>query len=123
MPRSARKEGYSRCYRFSAQGSFGSVLRGSRKIRGRLSTIHVVPARTEASSRLGIALTRKLVPRSVDRNRVKRLVREAFRCHVVKLAGVDCVVMLRERFDDANTRPLLAEIRAHFDQIVQNRPR
>src|SRR5450631_394305 len=123
MPRSARKEGYSRRYRFSAQGSFGSVLRGSRKIRGRLSTIHVVPGRTEASSRLGIALTRKLVPRSVDRNRVKRLVREAFRRHVLKLAGLDCVVMLRERFDSANVPSLLAEIRAHFDQLVQNRPR
>lgn len=123
MPRSARKEGYSRRYRFSAQGSFGSVLRGSRKIRGRLSTIHVVPARTEASSRLGIALTRKLVPRSVDRNRVKRLVREAFRRHVLKLAGLDCVVMLRERFDDAKLPSLIAEIRAQFDQLVQNRPR
>jgi ribonuclease P protein component len=123
MPRSARKEGYSRRYRFSAQGSFGSVLRGSRKIRGRFSTIHVVTARTAASSRLGIALTRKLVPRSVDRNRVKRLVREAFRHHALKLAGLDCVVMLRERFDDANSPSLLAEVRAHFDQLVQNRPR
>jgi ribonuclease P protein component len=123
MPRSARKEGYSRRHRFSAQGSFGSVLRGSRKIRGRFSTVHVVPAPAKVSSRLGIALTRKLVPRSVDRNRVKRLAREAFRRHVLKLAGLDCVVMLRERFDDANSPALLAEIRAHFDQLVQNRPR
>jgi ribonuclease P protein component len=122
MPRSARKEGYSRRYRFTAQGSFGSILRGSRKVRGRFATIHVAPARNDGS-RLGIALTRKLVPRSVDRNRMKRLVRETFRRHVLKLAGLDCVVMPRERFDDANTPALLAEIRAHFDQLAQNRPR
>jgi ribonuclease P protein component len=122
MPRSARKEGYSRRYRFRAQGSFGPVLRGARKIRGRFFAIHVVPARTEVS-RLGIALTRKLVPRSVDRNRVKRLVRETFRRHVVKLAGFDCVVMLRERFDGASVPSLLAEVGTHFDQLVQNRSR
>jgi ribonuclease P protein component len=120
MPRVARKEGYSRRYRFTAQGSFGTVLRGSRKVRGRLSTVHVARARA-GTSRLGIALTRKLVPRAVDRNRVKRLVREMFRRHVLKLAGLDCVVMLRERFDDANAALLLAEVRAHFDQLAQIR--
>jgi ribonuclease P protein component len=122
MPRSTRKEGYSRRFRFRAQGSFGPVLRGSRKIRGRFFAIHVVPARSEIS-RLGIALTRKLVPRSVDRNRVKRLVRETFRRHLVKLAGFDCVVMLRERFDGASAPLLLAEVHTHFDQLVQNRSR
>jgi ribonuclease P protein component len=119
MPRDARKEGYSRRYRFTAQGSFGTVLRGSRKVRGRFATIHVAPA-PAGVSRLGIALTRKLAPRSVDRNRVKRLVRETFRRHVLKLAGLDCVVMLRERFDDANLPTVLAEIRAHFDQLARN---
>jgi len=122
MPRNARKEGYSRRYRFTAQGSFGSVLRGSRKVRGRFATIHVAPA-PAGVSRLGIALTRKLAPRSVDRNRVKRLVRETFRRHVLKLAGLDCVVMLRERFDDANIATVLAEIRTHFDQLARNSSR
>jgi ribonuclease P protein component len=122
MPRNARKEGYSRRYRYTVQGSFGSVLRSPRKVRGRFATVHAAPALTEAS-RLGIALTRKLVPRSVDRNRVKRLVREAFRRHLLKIAGLDCVVMLRERFDEANLPPLVAEIRAHFDQLVQNHSR
>jgi ribonuclease P protein component len=118
MPRSARTEGYSRRHRFTVQGSFGTVLRGSRKLRGRYSIVHAAPGLDEVS-RLGIALTRRLVPSSVDRNRVKRLVREAFRRHVLKRAGLDCVVTLRERFDDAHAAPILAEIRAHFDQLAQ----
>ena len=71
-------------------------------------------------SRLGLALTRRLVPLSVDRNRVKRLVRDTFRRHVVKLAGLDCVVSLRERFDDATAEPLFNEIRTLFDQLAKN---
>ena len=119
MPRDAREEGYSRRHRFSVQGSFGPVLRGSRKLRGRLAILHVAQGHA-GRSRLGLALTRRLVPDSVDRNRVKRLVREAFRRHVVKHAGLDCVVSLRERFDAAQVAPLAAEIHGLFDQLVRN---
>ena len=116
MLRNARKEGYSRRHRFAAQGSFGSALRSNRKLRGRLAVIHVTP-RGETQSRLGVALTRRLVPSSVERNFVKRIVREAFRRHPVKRAGLDCVVMLRGRFERAEAAAMVAEIRALFDQL------
>ena len=119
MPRDARKEGYSRRHRFSVQGSFGTVLRAPRKVRGRFAIVHVAPGRAGAS-RLGLALTRRLIPLSVDRNRVKRMVRDTFRRHEVKLAGLDCVVSLRERFDAAKAEPLFAEIRTLFDQLAKN---
>ena len=119
MPRSARPEGYSRRHRFAARGSFGAVLRGSRKLRGRLAVIHVGSGRG-GFSRLGIALTRRLAPRSVDRNLVKRLLRDAFRRHAVKRAGLDCVVALRERFDRSQAAEVLDEIRLLFDQLSRN---
>ena len=117
MPRGARTEGYSRRHRFTAQGSFGELLRSSRKLRGPLTTVHSSPG-LPGISRLGIALTRKLVPRSVDHNRVKRLVREAFRRHPLKRAGLDCVVMLRGRFEAGQVVALRDEVRAHFDRLV-----
>jgi ribonuclease P protein component len=122
MPRNARKEGYSRRHRFAARGSFGVVLRGSRKLRGRYATIHVAPG-FSGQSRLGVALTRRLIARSVDRNRVKRLVRDAFRRHVVKQAGLDCVVSLRQKFDASNAAPIVNEIRELFDQLARNEAR
>jgi len=93
------------------------VLRGSRKLRGRLAIVHVAPA-ADSESRLGVALTRRLVPSAVDRNFVKRIVREAFRCHAVKGSGMDCVVMLRERFTREHAAEVLAEICRHLDQIA-----
>ena len=122
MPRGARHEGYSRRHRFSAHGSFGAILRSPRKLRGRFAVIHVAPGRS-GQSRLGIALTRRLVPLSVDRNRVKRLVREAFRRHEAKRAGFDCVVALRERFDAAQSAALAAEIEALLGQLARNEAR
>ena len=122
MPRNARKEGLSRRHRFAERGSVGPALRGSRKIRGRLAVLHAVAGRA-GISRLGIALTRRLVPSSTERNRVKRLARESFRRHPVKLAGFDCVISLREKLPRAAATELRAEIESLFDRLCQAAPR
>jgi ribonuclease P protein component len=87
-------------------------------LRGQLAVLHVTPAQA-GHSRLGIALTRRLVASAVDRNQVKRLVREAFRHHAVKHAGYDCVVSLRGRYDAAQAAPIAQEIRSLLDQLSQ----
>src|SRR5262245_25709664 len=118
MARSARREGFSRRHRYDAPGSFAPVLRGSRKLRGRFAVLHVTAARGR-SSRLGVALTRRLVARAVDRNRLKRIAREIFRRHPAKHAGLDCVIALRTRIDRADEAAAAAEIRAFLDQLAQ----
>jgi ribonuclease P protein component len=121
-PRIARAQGYSRRHRFSAHGSFGAILKSPKKLRGSLASVHVLPA-PAGTSRLGIALTRRLVRSAVDRNRVKRLVREAYRMHPVKDSALDCVVSLRLPFKgSATTAALRAEVIGHFDRLVVGRP-
>jgi ribonuclease P protein component len=44
------------------------------------------------NARLGIIASKKLLPSAVDRNRVKRFVRETFRKHTIKLCKLDLVV-------------------------------
>jgi ribonuclease P protein component len=117
MARSPRPEGFSRRHRFCARGSFGPAFRSPRKLRGNSIILNVIEGRAGAS-RLGIALTRRLVPRSVDRNRVKRLVRDEFRHHSVKNSGVDCVVALRKPFDSSLAPVLREELRQLLDQLA-----
>ena len=115
MPHAGRPQGYSRRYRFAARGSFGPVLGGLRKSRGALAVVHAV-AGAPGRSRLGVALTRRLVPSAVDRNRVRRIVREVFRRHALKHVGVDCVVALRTRWAD-DGEAFAREVAALFDQV------
>ena len=122
MPRSARKEGFSRRHRFAMRGSFGPILRSPRKLRGRWAVLHVASGEP-GLSRLGIALTRRLVPAATDRNRLKRLLRERFRRHPVKLAGFDCVVTLRERFAEDQVPMLSQEVLSFFDRLASPQPR
>ncbi len=45
--------------------------------------------------RVGFAFSKKQAPHSVQRNRVRRLLRERFRLQQTELAAVDLVLMLR----------------------------
>jgi ribonuclease P protein component len=57
------------------------------------------------NARLGIVASKKLLPNAVDRNRVKRIIREVFRHHQIKLCNLDLVVMVRRDYSRmVNTR-------------------
>jgi ribonuclease P protein component len=111
----ARNEGYSRRHRFAARGSFGPVLRSSRKIRGRYAVLHVMPGRP-GISRFGIAVAKRLVPLSVDRNGFKRTAREIFRRHPLRGLGLDCVLAMREKLVGVEASALAADIAEMMDR-------
>jgi len=52
-------------------------------------------------ARLGLAISKKKIPLANDRNRIKRLIRETFRCHV--LANLDIVVIARQQINTENS--------------------
>lgn len=62
--------------------------------------------------RLGLALAKRRIRRAVDRNRVKRVVRESFRSHQIELGAVDVVVLARSRTDRLSNADL-------FDQLTR----
>lgn len=47
------------------------------------------------NARLGIVASKRTLPGAAQRNRVKRVIREAFRQHSIKAQRIDLVVMVR----------------------------
>ena len=50
-------------------------------------------------TRLGIVVSKKSIPKSVERNRIKRLVRESFRTVRSQLPELDVIVLIRRGLD------------------------
>ena len=82
--------------RLSRSADFDRVFRHGRSHAGRELVLYVFPRGDEASPRLGLSVSRK-VGGAVDRNLVKRLLREAFAEESTRLpAGTDVVVVARQ---------------------------
>ncbi len=54
------------------------------------------------NSRLGIIASKKKFSRAVDRNNIKRVIREAFRQHAIKTSGLDLVVLVKNAYSEDN---------------------
>lgn len=58
------------------------VFENARRVHHPAFTLHVAPpAETDAGATLGLAVSRKVDPHAVGRNRIKRVLRDAFRRH------------------------------------------
>lgn len=69
------------------------------------------------SARLGLAIPRKQIRKAVERNRVKRLIRESFRRHQALLSGLDVVVIGRTELAAKNSRCVLRCLEKHWQQV------
>jgi len=58
-------------------------------------------------NRLGIIVSKKHVPLSVERNRLKRLIREGFRTILNPRMGIDLIVLVRPGINKNNNHWLL----------------
>jgi len=69
-------------------------------------------------ARLGLAVPKKNISRAVERNRIKRLIRESFRLRKCRLEGKDVVVFVKKRFDtkQINIEQVFA---THWDRIAR----
>ena len=88
--------GFPRSARLLQAAEFRAVFSDARyKVSCRNFLVLALPADKDGG-RLGLVVSKKNVPGAVQRNRVKRLVRERFRHSRAGLSGVDMVVLARK---------------------------
>lgn len=95
--------------RVRLRGEFERVRKNGASARGRILALYECP-NGSPRRRLGIAVS-KAVGNAVVRNRVKRLIREAFRTGRTALhAGVDILVVARAPASDATYAQIAREL-------------
>jgi ribonuclease P protein component len=93
---------------------FDRACRSADKHLTVLAAVNLLP-----HGRLGLAISKKNVKLAVQRNRIKRLVRESFRHHQDIVSGYDVVVMVRRGIDDLSNAEITAALHKHWRRIQQ----
>lgn len=73
----------------------------------------------QAAPRLGLAVSRKAARLAVQRNRIKRLVRQAFRTSAHRLPPVDVVVIARPGIASRSNGEIQRSISMHWKRMAK----
>ncbi|WP_329741942.1 ribonuclease P protein component [Dyella sp. A6] len=111
-----RAAGLPRDARLRRAADFAAMRQGSGRLGGRCFSVRYRP-NSVGQPRLGLAISKRVSKRAVDRNRIKRLVRESFRRHRAGLPPMDLLVMAREIAVGLPGPELLAEIDALWRKL------
>ncbi len=107
MPQGAA--GFERQYRLLSSAQFREVLGQRQSVHGKFFSIHVA-GNSLSHARMGLTVSRKVSKRAVQRNRIKRQVRESFRLNRGDLEELDFVVVAKPGCAGRDGRELRDEL-------------
>lgn len=111
VPPAARLRARSR---LRGPDAFRRALRGRHRRTGRWFAVMAYP-NTLSHGRLGMIVSRRVAPRAVERNRLKRQIREVYRHLAAQLQSFDVVVQVQA---PPPQRPELAAARAELTELL-----
>ena len=112
-----QSESFGRERRLTTPAQFKQVFQKNSRSADRYLTV-LFRLNDLGHARLGMAVAKKRAKRAVDRNRLKRTIRESFRCQQI-LSGVDIVVLPREACVAADNAELRKSLDKHWSRIAE----
>ncbi|MCE7032352.1 ribonuclease P protein component [Lysobacter sp. GX 14042] len=86
---------FPRLARVRAKAEYDRVFKHGRRTASPVLVLHVYREDASPGPRMGLAVSRKVDPRAVGRNRIKRVLRETFRHYRDRLPAGDYVLVAR----------------------------
>ncbi|WP_431635063.1 ribonuclease P protein component [Dyella sp. KULCS107] len=112
-----RAAGLPREARLCRAGDFAALRQASGRFGGRCFSVRYRQNEL-GHARMGLAISKRVSKRAVERNRIKRLARESFRRIRHELPAVDLVLMAREQAAGLPGTELLAELDALWRKLA-----
>jgi ribonuclease P protein component len=109
---------FTRESRLLTPGQFQTVFSKPLRFGSNHITVLITP-NLEKSNRLGLAIAKKRVKLAVQRNRIKRQIRESFRLHQHELPSIDMVIMVKSGTDKLNNREIRQQLEKIWRKIIQ----
>lgn len=113
-----KKLGFTRSIRLMDSSLFKRVFRAGKRVKSQSFTVLYYP-NGFAHPRLGTALPRKHFARVVDRNRIKRLIKESFRHWQWVLGGYDLVVLSKPRIHRRSNSDLQYCLENQWSRLIK----
>ena len=108
---------HGRAFRLTGPGAFEAVFREGRRSEG-LHVQLVAAAAARTPGRIGYVIGRKTLPRAVDRNRLRRRLREVVRALRPALAAYDVIVRVKSVANPAQLDAAVTEAAGLLAQLV-----
>jgi ribonuclease P protein component len=95
---------------------FSSVFSFRKSFSSQFLVIHYKP-NTEVTSRIGFVVAKKIAKLAVDRNYMRRVLRELCRQEIHILAGVDAIIHVQKSFKNRDFLTIQRELMFLFSKI------
>lgn len=128
-PRDHALPGYDLCFgkqhRLLTPKEFKAVFDGAlyKASHRSLLLLAITSEQSDAPARLGLVVAKKHARLAVQRNRLKRLLRESFRHHKAELAGLDIVALVKPGLWQQDNPSIRAVIEEQWARLLKQKRR
>lgn len=116
--RSMPSQGFTKASRLLDSSQFSPVFSQAQfRISGK--NLLILARSSGEPARVGLVIGKKQVKTAVQRNRIKRLIRESFRIRKQEFGTIDLVLLARPGLDSLNNQEITAQINKLFDELLK----
>jgi len=109
---------FSRAQRLAHKPQFDAVYQQGRRLSDPYFLI-LAKSNSQSLARLGLSVSARSVGNAVNRNRIKRIIRDSFRLNNAGLPAVDIVVNTRTAARSATNDELRKSLVQHWTNVVK----